>query len=214
MSPRTTGHDAANDSGFSSPSQPIEAHAAPVRSRVDFVIATLQEELAEAWELVARCYAWRGYDAPMTAEAAAGETTLLARIDGRVVGTLTVRSGTRLRLQAETAYSEHVEALRASGRRLVEYTRFAIDREQPVPDNLPSELMRRALLLAHISLAATDCVIEVNPRHARYYRREFGFREFGPETRCPRVGAPAKLLHVNLAEPLARLNTDNRPSLH
>ena len=54
------------------------------------------------------------------------------------------------------------------------------------------------LQLGRVSLEATDVVIEVNPRHVRYYQRAFGFRAFGAERRCERVGAPARLLHLNL----------------
>ena len=37
-------------------------------------------------------------------------------------------------------------------------------------------------------------VIEVNPRHVRYYERMLGFEVIGPERMNPRVEAPAVLL--------------------
>lgn len=222
MSPRTQ-HHAANDALFRPfpllrprPRLQRMESASPLQkttASVDFTIATDAADLAAAKVLVMRCYGWRGYQvAP--ADARLGETTLLARLDGAVVGTLTVRCGTRLRLQAESGYADHVGELRRPGRRLIEYTRFAIDRERPLPDDLAPQLMHRALLLGHVALGATDCVIEVNPRHARYYRREFGFREFGPERTCPRVGAPARLLHLDMAVPQACIAHDLGPRLH
>ena len=119
-------------------------------------------------------------------------------------------------IAADAADLAAAEALvvRRQGRRLVEYTRFAIDRERALPDDLAPQLMRRALLLGHVALGATDCVIEVNPRHARYYRREFGFRECGPERTCERVGAPARLLHLDMVVPPACLAHDPRTPLH
>ncbi|MDY0055050.1 MAG: hypothetical protein RBS46_02020 [Methyloversatilis sp.] len=223
MSPRTL-HDAANDALF----RPFpllrprpRLHAVPPAARLktalptvpEFTIAADAADLAAAEALVVRCYGWRGYGVERR-EARPGETTLLARLDGEVVGTLTVRCGTRLRLQAEAGYAEHVGELRRAGRRLVEYTRFAIDRERTLPDDLAPQLIRRALLLGHVALGATDCVIEVNPRHARYYRREFGFRECGPERTCERVGAPARLLHLDMAVPPACIALDLRPRPH
>ena len=45
----------------------------------------------------------------------------------------------------------------------------------------------------------TDIVIEVNPRHRRFYERMLGFRKEGELKINPRVDAPAYLLRVNLA---------------
>lgn len=44
----------------------------------------------------------------------------------------------------------------------------------------------------------TDFVIEVNPRHELFYKRMLGFNRIGEERMCPRVGAPAILLHLSL----------------
>lgn len=44
----------------------------------------------------------------------------------------------------------------------------------------------------------TDVVIEVNPRHVRFYKRMLGFVEFGAERMCSRVDAPAVLLRLEL----------------
>ena len=50
-----------------------------------------------------------------------------------------------------------------------------------------------------VRLADTDLLIEVNPRHVRFYQRMLGFRQLGPERACPRVGgAPAVLLWLRL----------------
>ena len=43
----------------------------------------------------------------------------------------------------------------------------------------------------------TELVIEVNPRHAGYYRRTMGFQDRRP-AHLPRVNAPAVLLHRTL----------------
>ncbi len=207
-------YDAANDTLFvpfplHRPRRRISLiHAVPATQLAmpgfEFAIASDGNDLEAAAALVGRCYRWRGYSLELPASNA-GETTLVARWNGKTVGTITVRSGTRTRLQAETGFAEHVGELRRQGCRLAEYTRFAIDREALARSghdiNLAFELISRALLLGRVSLDATACLIEVNPRHARYYERAFGFRPWGRERVCERVGAPAQLLYLNLDTP-------------
>lgn len=182
----------------------------------EFMIATDSADLDSAAGLVTRSYGWRGYSVA-NPESGTGETTLIARRDGRIVGTITVRCGVRVRLHAEAGFAEHVGELRSQGCRLVEYTRFAIDRDALAGSagdtDLAAELIRRALLLGRIALDATDCVIEVNPRHARYYERQFGFRQFGQERTCERVGAPARLLHLDLGRSRPAGSGTQEPSL-
>ena len=55
-----------------------------------------------------------------------------------------------------------------------------------------------AFLLARHLHRASDLVMEVNPRHVSYYLRMLGCKVAGAETICPRVGAPAVLLHLSL----------------
>lgn len=167
--------------------------------RIEYLIASQQDELLAARRLVQTCYGRRGYDTPH-ADTQPGESTLLARIGNQVIGTVTVRCASRVRLQAEAGFAEHVSELLRQGRRLVEYTRFAIDRAWAGRHDVAAELIRRALLLGCMALGATDCVIEVNPRHMRYYQRQFGFNVRGPERTCERVGAPARLLHLDLED--------------
>lgn len=193
------------------------AHPAPFAD-FEFPLAGTEADLAAAAALVERCYGRRGYPAQRP-ESTAGEATLLARWSGHLVGTVTVRCGVTQRLNAETGFAEHVGALREQGCRLIEYTRFAIDRDALASAgqdiDLAFELIRRALRLGRVSLEATDAVIEVNPRHVRYYQRAFGFRVFGNERVCERVGAPARLLHLNLSDTTVGLTTEpaNRPVL-
>jgi hypothetical protein len=226
-------HDAANDPQYvvfplrrARPKLALlepAAAPAPTAPSVEFVIATDATDFAQADALVRRCYDWRGYRVGALT-VSEGETTLLARCGGDVIGTITVRGGVRARLQAEAGFAEHLDALRKPGRRLVEYTRFAVDREAQTRHGLDADLafslIERALLIGHLSLGATDCVIEVNPRHARYYERRFGFRHFGAQQDCERVGAPARLLHLNLDIPPACIVSDHgalrrpEPRLH
>ncbi|MEO6431268.1 MAG: long-chain N-acyl amino acid synthase, partial [Nitrosospira sp.] len=45
---------------------------------------------------------------------------------------------------------------------------------------------------------ADDAFIEVNPRHASFYKRMLGFRQISGINTCKRVDAPAVLMHLDL----------------
>jgi hypothetical protein len=49
-------------------------------------------------------------------------------------------------------------------------------------------------------LGVTDAVVEVNPRHAGFYQRAFGFKSCSDVRTCERVNAPAVLLRLDVAE--------------
>ena len=67
------------------------------------------------------------------------------------------------------------------------------------PDASSSQLLITLIQVAYQhatqDLGATDLVMEVNPRHAPYYRRLWGYRQLGELRQCQRVEAPAVLLH-------------------
>ena len=62
-----------------------------------------------------------------------------------------------------------------------------------------AHLFSAAYLVGRILHDATDVLIEVNPRHASFYRRIFGFVLLRGEWICARVNAPAVLLHLHIA---------------
>ena len=79
----------------------------------------------------------------------------------------------------------------------------------PHQHDLASKLVRRmysgltnlfqvALEYGKDNFTGSDAVIEVNPRHARYYQQRLGFEKIGNLRQCPRVNAPAVLLHQEL----------------
>ena len=57
-------------------------------------------------------------------------------------------------------------------------------------------MMQVLYVLACLTHQVTDLFIEVHPRHAGFYRRLLGYKVAGPERICPRVGAPAVLMHL------------------
>ena len=59
-------------------------------------------------------------------------------------------------------------------------------------------LFHLALIYARDIYHCTDIMIEVNPRHRRFYEHMLGFKREGELKNNPRVDAPAYLMRVNL----------------
>jgi hypothetical protein len=141
-------------------------------------------------------YAWRGYriSPPRQLIEDPNHATLGAWMDGELVATLTASRDSSTGLLADNLYAKELAALRKPSRVISEVTRLAVDTDCHDPEVLRS-LFRSSYQYARAIFGVTDAVIEVNPRHATYYRREFGFSQIGAIRTCPRVDAPAVLLH-------------------
>ena len=127
------------------------------------------------------------------------ERITLATYKGEeVVGTLTIGFDTGHELLADELYRPEIEALRARGRKVCEFTKLAFDAKKASKRVLGS-LFHVAYLYSVRIWGYTDVIIEVNPSHANFYKRMLGFTELGGERFCPRVGAPAVLLHLDTA---------------
>lgn len=151
--------------------------------------------------LVRRMYAWRGYQTDGASERYNPHRIALAAWqDEDIAATLSVGRDAPDGLLSETLYAREIASLRRPGRIICEFSRLAVD-----PDYSSRQLLLDLFSTAHqyarALFGATDAVIEVNPRHARFYEREFGFRKIGELRICPRVDAPAVLMHRDLATP-------------
>lgn len=168
-------------------------------------LACSSEEQSAADRFVAMRYAWRGYVAHPESEdqspeqgAALNYFTLLAYREDRIVGTLTVGVDSRSGLLVDKANRQIVDGLRRIGRRVVELRRLSVCSDVGAKAVL-AHLFSAAYLVGRILHDATDVLIEVNPRHASFYRRIFGFVLLRGEWICARVNAPAVLLHLDIA---------------
>lgn len=154
--------------------------------------------------LVRRMYAWRGYRAnPQTAPLPDSlRVTLTAWQDNVLAATLTLTRDGGNGLLCEALYPDEIAKLRAKNLKICEYSRLAIDPDFSSPALLEA-FFRTAYNFARSHFGASDAVVEINPRHCRYYERELGFTLLGPKRICPRVEAPAMLLHRDLRNALA-----------
>ncbi|MDA8383397.1 MAG: long-chain N-acyl amino acid synthase [Betaproteobacteria bacterium] len=160
-------------------------------------LANSRDRRESASLLIQRMYAWRGYALTDPAEREPNRVTLVASTDEAVVATLTVGYDSAVGLLVDDLYKPEIDALRREGRRVCELTRLAVDPQVKSKQVLAS-LFHIAFIYGRRIHGGTDFVIEVNPRHAAFYKRMLGFAELGLEKLCPRVNAPALLLRVDL----------------
>ncbi|KQZ28041.1 long-chain N-acyl amino acid synthase [Duganella sp. Root1480D1] len=148
--------------------------------------------------LLQKMYGWRGYEVDPNAPHQPNRITLAADSLGETVATMSLcLDDPVIGLPADENFSDILSALRAQGRQLCEPARLAIDRN--VNMRVFAALIHISYVYAHNLHGCTDYVIEVNPRHVRFYKRMLGFHDAAPERHCSRVGAPAVLLRLDLS---------------
>lgn len=121
--------------------------------------------------------------------------TLQAESERRTVGALSIHLDRPQGLSAESLYPAEIAPFRARGK-VCEFTRLALDRSAAGREVLCS-LFYMAYVYAHRVHAADHLFIEVNPHHQAFYARMLGFKRLGEEKLCPRVNAPAVLMHLD-----------------
>ena len=147
--------------------------------------------------LLKKMYGWRGYEVDPSAHHVLNRITLYAETGGETVGTMSLcLDDSELGLPADENFRDKLDLLRGQRRRLCEPSRLAIDKG--VSKRVFAALIHISYIYAHNIHGFTDYVIEVNPRHVMFYKRMLGFKDFGGERNCSRVGAPAVLLRLEL----------------
>jgi hypothetical protein len=169
-------------------------------------IARSPDELRAAATLVESRYAARGYRLSADDGKLRPSVALIATESNRMVGTLTLGFDGPRRLAADESYGEVVDAVRRAGRGVCELTRLALTTDADADSrSVLSALFGAAYLVGRRLHSVTDVFVEVNPRHAAFYRRLFGFVVAAGQRVCPRVMAPAVLLRLEIEWLEARL---------
>jgi hypothetical protein len=196
------GHDrrTAMKSLLAAPYIPARPLAEAVGER-DFKIRAAQSwgDRSQASFLVSRLYSRRGYrsSARPDDDLNRGRLTLVATDREAVVGTLTVGYDSEPGLLADDLFPDEVNALRQGGREVCEFTKLAMDGLVHSQRALAA-MFHVAFIHAHRLRGCDNLLIEVNPRHTRYYEAKLGFKVAGPERLNRRVNAPAVLLVLDL----------------
>lgn len=150
-------------------------------------------------KLIKRMYSWRGYDTDSAAVFSHDDKqiTFEASTKCEPFGTLTLGIDSEKGLLADELYEEEINAFRLKNKKVCEVSKLAVDSKYGSKEVLAS-LFHLAYIYARTIHKASDAFIEVNPRHAGFYKRMLGFQPIGKVRTCQRVGAPAVLLHLEL----------------
>lgn len=168
---------------------------APLRFKVR--LADTEGRRSAASYLIRKMYGWRGY-AASGPQVGANRITLAASDDDRTLATISIGFDSPEGLLVEDLYRDRIDQLRGTGGRICEFTKLAIEKNEQSKDVL-AMMFHIAYMYAFRINGCSDLIIEVNPRHVRFYERMLGFTQFGEERMCARVGAPAVLLWLRLA---------------
>ena len=158
--------------------------------------------------LVNRMYAWRGYQssvAPTPAFDSHRRITLVAEDHQETIGTMSIGFDGPDGLFVDDLFGEEVDRLRREGRAMCEFTKLAMDSVVKSKRVLAS-LFHVAYIYSHRLKNFDNLLIEVNPRHVRYYERMLGFEILGPERLNRRVNAPAVLMSLDFSHAHAQIN--------
>lgn len=169
-----------------------------LNNRLKICVATQPSERSRTSALIERRYAWRGYSAtPLPATSQQGKLTVSASVDGGTVATITVGLDLSEGLYVSGVYPDAVNRLRNEGRKLCEFTKLAVDEAMRSPAILGA-IFHVACMYAIEVHRCTDVLIEVNPRHVRFYERMLGFTQAAEERLDSAINAPAVLLRLDL----------------
>lgn len=148
--------------------------------------------------LLSRMYEWRGYGSSHELPVQPNSVTFTATNADDTVGTLTLTVDSEAGLAVDRTFKDEVDKFRgAPGARLCELTRFAFDTSSPARPRLAA-LFHIIFIYGSMHYRCTDLLIEVNPRHRRFYEAMLGFHPVGEPRTNAGVGAPAQLMWLNV----------------
>lgn len=167
---------------------------------------------AQSWDhrhsasmLIKKMYATRGYlTSALPDQPQPTRVTFVASDEDTAIGTMTIGFDSDQGLFVDDLFSENTNALRAQGRRICEFTKLAMDSVVRSKQVLAS-LFHVAYIHAHRSMEFDDLLIEVNPRHVRYYQNMLGFKVLGEPKMNTRVGAISVLMRLEFAHTCEKL---------
>ncbi len=116
---------------------------------------------------------------------------LVATLSQNVVATISLVEDGKLGLPMDDLYAIEIERMRQKGKRLAELTCLAHRHTDATMWNRGKVRATLETLIRHAANFAVqreidDLVICVNPRHASFYQRRYGFTELGgPDRPCP-----------------------------
>jgi hypothetical protein len=163
-------------------------------------LADCEGQRSDASMLINRKYSQRGYGAHHKVPTTPDGVTFTASSDEGIIGTLSLTVDSDAGLALDRTFKEDLDEIRKTpGVKICELTKFAVDSSE-------SSLKLLALLF-HITFiygttkfGGTDLLIEVNPRHVRFYQTMLRFRRVGGVKTNAAVDAPSVLLWLKASD--------------
>ena len=182
------------------------AQKVEVTSGFKFVVADNLFHRLNAYRLGYNKYLKKGYIEENQYQALINELdldeetlTIVAYHGTKEVGTITVN--TQSNLPFEEIFD--CEASKDSNFKGAELTRLAIDENYRNNKEILLGMFNLVFAYSRFIKNCSHLVIEVNPRHVKFYERILGFMPVAENVSCPRVrGAPAVLLMGDLRLPM------------
>lgn len=161
-------------------------------------ISSLKQRL-KVNSLIKRRYASRGYNTDQTTVFSEDkdQITFEACSENGQLGTLTLIIDSGKGLLADQHYQEEIDTFRCQEKKVCEVSKLAFNPCSSSKEIFAS-LFHIAYLYAYRVYSVKNAFIEINPRHASFYKRMLGFEQIGEERVCKRVDAPAVLLRLDL----------------
>lgn len=186
--------------------------AGPRRFKIKAADTESKRSLVSA--LLRSRYAWRGYKTSGLPSSVDSERFTLLAVEGdQTIGTISVAFDGPSGLASHDSFPEEIQTLRRQGFKICEFTKLAIDPTVGTKRVLAA-LFHVAYIIAHRLRRFDLLVIEVNPRHQRYYERMLGLRLAGSVRPNRSVQAPAVLLCAEFSQIMDQIGRyGGRPEL-
>ena len=163
-------------------------------------LALTGAQRASVCTLINEKYGWRGYGSDHQLGANSNCSTFVASMEGTLVGTLSLTVDTENGLAADATFPNALAQLRETpGVRLCELTKFAFS-SKSTPMNVLASLFHTIFIFGTGRYECTDLLIEVNPRHIRFYETMLGFSRVGELRTNGSVGAPSQLMRLKVSD--------------
>jgi N-acyl amino acid synthase FeeM len=183
---------------FDEPSPSVGAEAQQTHRLFTIRAADSDGRRSSARILVNRMYAARGYsNTPLQEGGDLQRITLIGTDHDITRATITIGFDRAARLLADECFADVLDGLRREKVVLCEFIKFAVDGVGRSKRVLAS-LLHTAFIYAKEIEGCQRIVIEVNPRHVRFYERMLGFVTVAGERRNLRVDALAILMSLDL----------------
>lgn len=177
-------------------------------SNITYKIADTPDLLFQSYQLVYKRYLEVGFCKSNSMQAYFGfhdllpdTRTFIATIEGKVIATLSAIFDHDGGLPSEHLFSSEINSVRLTNRKIAEVSRFAVNGDFKKYSIAIFNYLFQLLYHSYvISSNVTDCIILVEPRHCKVYKK-FGFIEISEVKLDEEANyTESKLMHLQLKQ--------------